>query len=71
MAFTTWAALKTQILDDIAAGSVLSRSYSIGSRTRTFASMTEIIEFLKFCDYQIACETTSRRGPVIKGATPT
>ncbi|HOS77024.1 MAG TPA: hypothetical protein PLL15_03210 [Syntrophales bacterium] len=71
MAFTTWTALKAQILDDIAAGSILTRSYSIGSRSRTFNTMTEVIEFLKFCDYQITCETTSRRGPIVRGATPT
>jgi len=71
MAFTTWTALKTQILDDIAAGSILTRSYSIGTRSRTFTSMAEVIDFIKFCDYQITCETTSRRGPTLKGATPT
>jgi hypothetical protein len=71
MAFTTWTALKTQILDDIAGGSILTRSYSIGSRSRFFQTIPEVIEFLKFCDYQIACETTPRRGPTLRGATPT
>ncbi len=71
MAFTTWTALKTKILDDIASGSVLTQSYDIGNRSRTFRSLKDVIEFLKFCDYQIETETTSRRGPTVRGVTPT
>ena len=72
MAFTTWSALKTSILDDIASGSVLTKSYSIANRTRTFRDMSEVVSFLKFCDEQIlAEEMPARRGPVVRGATPT
>jgi hypothetical protein len=70
MAFTTWQALKTSILDDIADGSILTKSYSIGTRTRVFQSMAEVIEFLKFCDDQITYPTTTRTGRAIRGITP-
>jgi len=72
MAFTTWSALKTSILDDIASGSVLTQSYSIAGRSRYFRTMTEVVDFLKFCDTQIAAEGTAspRRGPTVRGATP-
>jgi gamma-glutamylcysteine synthetase len=72
MAFTTWQALKTSILDDIASGSVLTKSYGIANRSQTFRDMGDVISFLKFCDEQIlAEETQDRRGPVVRGATPT
>jgi len=50
MAFTSWADLKTTILDDLADGSVLTKSYSIGSRNRVFRDLGEVKEFLQFCD---------------------
>ncbi len=70
MAFTTWSALKTSILDDIANGSILTKSYAIGDVNRTFRDLREVTEFLKFVDYQVAAETTTRRGPTLRGATP-
>lgn len=70
MAFTTWSALKTSILDDIANGSVLTKAYSVGDVTRTFRDLREVMEFLKFIDFQISAESTSRRGPTVRGATP-
>lgn len=72
MAFTTWSALKTSILDDIASGSVLTKAYSIHDRSRTFRDMTEVITFLERCNKEIlAEETPTRRGPTVRGATPT
>jgi hypothetical protein len=70
MAFTTWSALKTSILDDMASGSVLTKSYAVGDVNRTFRDLSEVITFLKFIDYQISAETTTRRGPTLRGATP-
>jgi hypothetical protein len=70
MAFTTWAALKTTILDGIADGSVLTKSYTVGDVGRTLRDMSEVIAFLKFIDYQISAETSSRRGPTLRGVTP-
>lgn len=59
MAFTTWAALKQSILDDITAGAVLTQSYSVDGQSRTFRSMGEVTDFLKFCDYMTAQESGS------------
>ncbi len=70
MAFTTWSALKTAILDDIASGSILTKSYSVADRTRTFRDMGEVIEFLKFCDQQIVSEVSGQRTITVRGATP-
>jgi len=72
MAFTTWAALKTKILDDIANGSVLTQAYSSSDKTHTFRSMADVITFLKYVDLQIAAEEsgTVRRGPTVRGVTP-
>ena len=54
MAFSTWNALKTQILDALADGSILTRQYQIGGRMHTFRSLDEVMEFLKYCDTMIA-----------------
>ena len=70
MAFTTWSALKTSILDDIASGSVLTKSYAVGDVNRTFRDLREVMEFLKFIDFQISAESNARRGPTVRGATP-
>lgn len=60
MAFTSWAALKQQILDAMADGSILTRSYAVGDRQRTFHSMKEVMDFLAFCDGQIMSAAGSR-----------
>lgn len=70
MAFTSWAALKAAILDDMASGSILTQSYSFGNRSRSFRNMAEVIEFLKYCDYQIEVESRGRKGPVIRYGVP-
>ena len=71
MAFTTWSVLKTSIMDDIASGSVLTKSYTIAGRTRIFKDMADVVVFLKYIDDMIALEDSDRRGPVVRGATPT
>ena len=53
MAFTSWSALKTQILDDIVSGKALVSGYSIGGRSISFRNFTEIRGFLEYCDMQI------------------
>ena len=72
MAFSTWAVLKTAILDDIANGSILTKSYSIANRTRTFKDMADVVIFLKYIDEMILAESISTRtGPAVRGVTPT
>lgn len=53
MAFIDWVTLKTSILNDIADNSILTKSYTIGDRSRTFRELSEVMEFLKFIDMQI------------------
>jgi len=48
--FTTWAALKTAILNDLSNGSVLTQSYSIEGRSRRFHSLMDVKDFLMLCD---------------------
>ena len=57
MAFTTWAALKTQILDDLAAGKWGTKSYSVGTRTVVFRDLVELTNTIRFIDEQIAKES--------------
>lgn len=61
MAFTTWAALKTAILNAIADGSVLTSSYTINGRTINFRALKEATDFLVFIDQQIATEAGGAR----------
>lgn len=56
MGFTSWSALKTQILDSIVAGNVLAGSYSIGGRSISFRSLKEAQDLISFCDMQISAE---------------
>ena len=56
MAFTTWAALKTSILDDMADGSVLTKAYGVEGRTRTFQDLRQVMDFLKLIDANIDAE---------------
>lgn len=60
MAFTTWSALKTAILDGIANGDVLTASYAINGRSHTFRNLDEVSRFLQFCDLQIIAEGGAR-----------
>jgi len=54
MAFTSWTALRTAILDALADGSILTGSYTIQGRTHTFRTFKEVSEMIQFCDMQIA-----------------
>lgn len=56
MAFTSWSALKTQILDAIADGDILTSEYSIGGRTQRFRSMDEVEKILNLCDRMLGSE---------------
>jgi len=58
--FTTWAALKTAILNDLSNGSVLTKAYSVRDRSRTFHSLKEVKEFCEFCDMQTMAESGTR-----------
>lgn len=57
MAFVDWATLKTSILNDIANGSILTKAYTIGNRSRTFRDLSEVMEFLKFVDLQVGASS--------------
>lgn len=61
MAFTTWATLKTTILNALKDGSILTKSYTLNDRTMTFRDLGEVMDFLKFIDQQIASESGSGR----------
>lgn len=61
MAFTTWSALKTAILDDIANGSVLTSSYTINGRSHNFRTLKEVMDFLKFIDQRIGTDSGGGR----------
>lgn len=56
MAFSTWTALKTTILDALDDGSVLTKSYSIGDKQHSFRDLTEVLAMLKYIDTKIAAE---------------
>lgn len=46
MAFTTWAALKQEMLDDLASGRWKMKSYTVGDISRTFVSTDEFLKVL-------------------------
>jgi len=72
MAFTTWAALKTSILNDMADGSVLTKGYGVEGRSRTFQDLGEVQKFLQFCDMQIMAEGgDNSRTSLVEFARPT
>ena len=57
MAFTTWSALRTAILDDIAANpeKVLNKSYTTpGGTSVTFRDLREVMEFIREIDAEIS-----------------
>ena len=55
--FTTWAALKTQILNEMSNGSVLTKHYSLPTgASRTFHDLAQVMDFLKLCDLNIMAE---------------
>ena len=55
MAFTTWDALKTTILDDISTGAWKTKRYALaGGIEHTYQDLAEIQKFLEYCDSQIS-----------------
>lgn len=56
IAFTSFSALRTQLLDDLAAGKVLTSAYSIGGRSISFRSLKEVTDYLATLDVLIKAE---------------
>jgi hypothetical protein len=63
MAFTTWAALKTQMLNDLAAGSWRTKTYQNGDWKKEFNTFEDFRKALDYVTDQAAVEagTASRR----------
>lgn len=55
--FSSWAALKTQLLDDLVSRNFAVEEYVTPAGTRVKArSLAEIKSFIEFCDVMIAAE---------------
>lgn len=54
--FTSWLALKTQLLNDLASGSWKTSSYKIGAREMSYRSFGDFKAMLDFVDEHIAEE---------------
>ena len=48
MAFTTWAALKSDMEDDMASGNWRVKSYELREQSKTFRNWGEYIDFYRF-----------------------
>lgn len=63
MAFTTWAALKEQLLNDIASGDWRTASYDVtnagGSHSLSYKSLKEVEEFYDFVERQAVKEAAA------------
>lgn len=57
MAFTTWAALKTQMEQDLAGGQTLTQSYTVDGTTRTFRTFEDWQKFYGFVSAKAAQES--------------
>lgn len=57
--FTTWTALKKQMEQDLAAGAILTQSYTIDGVSRSYRSFSEWQEFYGFVCAKAAAENTS------------
>ena len=62
MAFTTWAALKTQMLDDMASGSWKSASYSMAGQSRTYTTFENFKAALEYVEYRAGQEAGTTPG---------
>jgi len=60
MAFTTWAALRQQILDAITDGSILHKSYTTPGASASFRDFDEVRKFLDYIDSMIDEEAHGR-----------
>jgi hypothetical protein len=55
--FSTWAALKTQLLDDLVSRNFAVEEYTTPGGTKVRArTLTEIKNFIEYCDIMIASE---------------
>lgn len=54
--FTTWTALKTQLLDDFAKGLHSRKSYTCGDTTVEFRNFSEFRDMLAFVENRAAAE---------------
>lgn len=63
MAFTTWAALKTQMEQDLASGQSLTQSYTVDGVQRTFRSFADWQAFYGFVCAKAADETAATSAP--------
>jgi len=57
LAFTTWAALKTQMEQDLANGQALTQSYTVDGTTRTFRTFDDWQKFYGFVSSRAAQES--------------
>lgn len=56
--FTSWAALREQLLDDLASGAWRTlASYSMSGRTFTYRSLADFRELLAFVEAEMVKET--------------
>lgn len=62
MAFTTWSALKTRMLDDLASGKWMLKSYTIDGVSRTFVSIDEFMKVLEYAERKAAQESGGYAG---------
>lgn len=62
MAFTTWAALKTIMLDDLASGGWRTKSYMIGDMSRTFRDFSDFKAMLEYVETRAALESSAYVG---------
>lgn len=63
VAFTTYAALHQQLLDDLADGNYRSvKSYSVGTRQVSYHSMSELLELIAWAKTMAGLESGAARG---------
>jgi len=58
--FTTWSALKTQLLNDFARGAHTQKTYTCGDTTIEFRSFAEFKDMLAFVEARAAIEASGR-----------
>lgn len=64
MAFTTWAALKTQMEQDLASGQFLTQSYTADGVQRTFRNFSDWNAFYGFVCAKAAAESSTTFAPL-------
>ena len=64
MAFTTWAALKQQMEQDLASGQTLTQSYTVDGVQRTFRSFADWQLFYGLVCARAATESATSSAPL-------